>query len=343
MPYSTLWILIGALITIITLYDFYKTTLTARGGGPISRPLAQFIWQVSVKLKKSTGKDRILAGVGPALLAVLLILWFGLTWLGWFLIFCGHQSLVIDDTTGDYASLVARLYYAGYTLTTIGYGNYVSPTSFGQLVSIIGGFNGLVLVTLAITYSIPVLSAAVQKRQLALLIHTLGSNTEEIIDQGNDDGTFSYLACQLQSLNSQIANISYQHLAYPLVHYFHDENLSNALPLNLVRLHEAMAIILFAFPTLPSGRKAQFESTKAIIESLFAHLKPILATRKSQIPSGPECSIINALERSEKSPEDVQTFLETQRGRKLLLAYIQSDGWSWSDVHPKATFAAVPT
>lgn len=335
MPFFTFWTLLGVLITVITLHDFYKTTLTARGGGPLSKTFTQAAWRLALKQLGPSSNGVALAGVGPALLLMLLVFWFGLSWLGWFFIFCGDEELIVNNTTGEYASAVERLYFAGYTLTTVGYGNYTPPTPLGQILSVIAGFNGLVLVTMAITYSIPVLSASVEKRQLALLIHALGENTQEIIDRGNDDGSFSYLADQLQSLNSQVASLSYKHLAYPMVHYFHDEHPSSALPLNLARLHEAITIILFAFPDLPKGKRNQFEAVQKGIETLIQHLKIVSPSSNEQIPNSPDCSIIKALEHSEKSIHDVQSFLETQANRTALLGYTRSDGWSWRDVHPK--------
>lgn len=332
--FSMFWVVIGALITSVALYDFYKTTLTTRGGGPLSKRLAQGVWMLALKMHRPGGSGAVLTGVGPALILVLLTFWFGLSWLGWFLIFCGSEGLITNEITGAPASISERLYYAGYTLTTVGYGDYTSPVFFGQMASIIGGFNGLVLITLAITYSIPVLSAAVEKRQLALLLHTLGASTNDIIDQGNDDGSFSYLTGQLQSLNSMIASMSYKHIAYPLLHYFHDQNPGGALPLNLVRLHEALTIILFAFPDLPKGKRAQLESTQKTIESLLNHLRPIISKSNSQVPDSPNCSKVKALNQTKMSAEKVQSFLEGQENRKLLLGYILSDGWSWREVHP---------
>lgn len=335
MLVSSLWVLSGAAVVCFAIFDFYTTTMTLNGGGPLAKRFSHAIWAAALGVERRLGGGRLLTAAGPVILLMMILMWFGLCWFGWFLIFCGSLESVVDTITHEPASVLERLYYAGYTITTIGYGDFKASTSFSQLVSIVAGFNGLFLVTLAITYSIPALSAAADRRQLSLMINALGSSTEQIIDRGCGDGSFSVLSSQLEQFSNKISSVSQKHLAYPIVHYFHDPDPSNALPLNLARLHEAITIVLFAFP-LPAATRVQLETTQTVIDRFMENLKnvlPVHKSAKSEPPKPPNCSRINALSDAGKTAKEVGEFLEQNSQRKHLLGYIQNDGWQWHHVH----------
>lgn len=335
MPFSPLWILPGAMLIVVALYDFYTTTMTLQGGGPISRNLPHWLWVSCLRAQRVVGRGQLLSAAGPVIMLMMILVWFGLCWLGWWMIFCGNEALIVNAQTQAPADWVERLYYAGYTLTTVGYGDFMAATPAARIASIVAGFNGLFLVTMAITYSIPVLSATAERRQLSLLINMLGQSTEDMVNKNYGEGSFSFLAAQLQQLTGQIAGVSQQQLAYPVLHYFHDTRAANALPLNIARLREAVTVILFAFPHLPHATRAQLETTQRVIDHFLENVKPAFASknRNGAVPVGPAYARIFVLKNSARKPGEIDAFVRAQLRRKLLLDYIESDGWSWDDVH----------
>lgn len=335
MTYSLIWTVLGAALVVFALYDFYSTTMTLDGGGPLSRHFSRLLWKGALGLHSMTGGRRILSGAGPSILLLLILVWFGLCWLGWLMIFSGAEAAVVNATTLVPASVAERAYFAGYTLTTVGYGDFKASGTPALIASVICGFNGLFLVTLAITYSMPVLSASAERRTLAILIHSFGGSTKELLEKGYGDGDFGFMATQLQQLNQGIASVSQKHLAYPLLHYFHDKSEVSSLPLNLTRLREAITIILYAFPDVAFSTRAQLENSQKVIDNFLNNLIGVFPEKNPPIPQAPDTAIFNVLKKSESSPEELRDFMNAQEERKYLLGYVRSGGWRWSDVHEK--------
>lgn len=333
MTYATLWPLLGTFLLGVAIYDFYTTTMTLKGGGPLSRHLSYWLWFVFLRIQRLGNGRRLLPSAGPVILLLMIIIWFSLCWAGWVMIFSANEFAVVDAKTLEPATFLERVYYAGYTLTTIGYGDFKASSEAYQIASIISGFNGLFLVTLAITYSIPILSASAERRQLSLLIHSLGESTEEIIRTGYSDGSFHFLNQQLQQLNEKIASVSQNHLAYPVLHYFHDPYQAHALPLNLTRLQEAITIIRFAFPDIRPECAAQLNMTRKVIENFLANMEIIFTRDKVSIPGPPPLTTIENIPGCDKTANEIAQFMKNHSQRERLHKYIISDGWSWKDVH----------
>lgn len=333
MQYSPAWAFLGALVVVFIVYDFYVTTLTLHGGGPLSKRLARGIWACFLRVHKAQGSPAALSTAGPIILLFMIITWFGLSWLGWFLVFCGAEDSVVNATTLLPASVGDRIYYAGYTLTTIGYGDFRAPHGMGQIASVVSGFNGLFLVTLAITYSMPVISATADRRQLAILINAFGQSLPELIDRGRGDGSFRFMASQLQQFAGKIASVSQKHLAYPVIRYFPETHPRKSLPLNLARLDEAIAVVLFAFPDLPNEVRAQLTSTQQVIEASFTRIDLHPRRTPTDPREEPNFEQISALRDSDKTTEAISEMLASRPQRHLLVDYVQKHGWRWSDVH----------
>jgi hypothetical protein len=61
----------------------------------------------------------------------------------------------------------------------MGNGDYKSPSNFWRLFTFILSFSGFMLITTAVTYMLPVLSADVAKRKLSKKIFLMGLNPQE--------------------------------------------------------------------------------------------------------------------------------------------------------------------
>lgn len=76
------------------------------------------------------------------------------------------------------------------------------------------------LITLAITYLLPVLSVVVEKRSLASQINALGTHASQIVTTAWDGDGFAAFAPQLVALTSSLGRLAEQHLTYPVLDYF---------------------------------------------------------------------------------------------------------------------------
>lgn len=126
---STLAGMVGVLLILLVVYDAIRTTLSvSSSGGPLTNRLVSGLWFVLLGIHRRQTSHAMLSSVGPWITVTLLMTWFLVAWLGWFLLFCSAPQAVVVSTTKATASLVERAYYTGYTLTTLGYGDYVPGT-----------------------------------------------------------------------------------------------------------------------------------------------------------------------------------------------------------------------
>lgn len=336
MGYSLLWPALGTAIVLFALIDFYATTVTVSGSGPMSKWLARRMWLGFLALHRHHKNHRLAAAAGPSIVLTLILAWFLLCWLGWFLIFCGSEGSVINAKTAVAASPVERFYFAGYTLTTIGYGDFRAPNAPGQIVAVLSGLNGLFLVTLAITYSIPVVSSSVDKRRLSTLIDAIGHSSADIVDRSFGNGDFQFLVSQLQYITGDVAEIAEKHLAYPVLLYFHAPDQKTALPVTLSRLDEALTIIDIAFPDIPAQTRAQIRTSQEVIETFLNILHARFLTELNETPQLPDFMQIDVLKQSPLTRDEIRNRIASLTRRRLLLSYVIADGWNWSDVHGAA-------
>ena len=243
---TTAFLILGIVLVLLAVVDAVQTTLTAgSGGGPLTAPLGRVTWRLL--LRASGGRSSTLLGYGGMLTLLLTVsMWVLLLWAGWTLLFVASGT-VVDATTGAPASFPATIYYAGFVVFTLGVGDFVSTSGTWQVLTALASFIGLFVITLSITYLVSVVSAAVTRRQLAESISILGRTGPEIVLTHWVDGQISsQLASRLQTLSTQLLKITQQHLAYPVLHYFHSTDPTSSAPRALAALDDALVLLACA-------------------------------------------------------------------------------------------------
>jgi hypothetical protein len=210
----------GVSTLIFVSIDILWTTLLIAGGGPLTNRLVSAVWSFFLLLDNKTGKLKILPFGGLAIILVNLVCWVGLIYLGWILIFCSQEQAVLHGKSLLPADLSSRIYYTGYTLITLGIGDYVPGTAFWQFVTIIASANGFIFLTLAITYLLPIVSSVVQKRQFGGYIFSLGATPAGILNNAWNGQDYRALSSHFSSLALQVLELGQKHLAYPILHCF---------------------------------------------------------------------------------------------------------------------------
>lgn len=234
--------LLAAGLTLLAIVgrDVFITSLTLRGGGSLVIWLARGLWGAALALHRRRASHGLLTLAGGLTAASTLLAWMLLLWGGWSLVFAAAGLAIVDASTGEPAGLWARVYYAGYSTFTLGLGDYRPLGAAWQLATAASAAVGLVGATLAITYLVPTLSAAVQRQSLAGQIWLLGATPQEVARAAARNP--EAFASELTSLRSQILDSARQHLAYPILNYFHAEDPRFALPLRLAVLQEGMLL-----------------------------------------------------------------------------------------------------
>jgi hypothetical protein len=324
--------LLGVLCVLAVAYDGARTTLSASASGPLTRRLSAALWRVLLFVHRISPRHGMLERAGTWITLVLILSWVVLAWLGWSLIFCASPDSVLNSTTKLPASLIERIYFAGFTLTTLGVGDMVPGNMLSRGLTIVASANGLLLFTMSITYAIPIISAATEKRQLALTINTLGESPFDICRTTVGNGDFAALASQLEQIGSAIADAGQKHLAYPILHYFHSADTMTALPLALARLDQTLIIIDSAHPTLPHDTRARIAITRRTIAHFLSTLESAFIRPSPQTPYIPALGDFNAFDFFAVPAQVVRQQLTDTDHQKLLHAYVRDDGWRWEAI-----------
>lgn len=238
-------LVIGGLLVVVTYADALATTVVVReGAGPLTRRVVTLAWRVALRVASRGTGSRGLAVGGPALLIGTILVWVALLWAGWSLIFLAGDPAVQSSPDEVPAGWVDIVYFAGFSVFTLGVGDYVATSGGWRLATAVASFSGLFLITLAITYLLSVVSAVVAKRALALHVGGLGPTAHDIVALGWVGDRFSSNFEQhLLALATEVAATAEQHLAYPVLHTFHAPEAATSTPLALAELDDALWLL----------------------------------------------------------------------------------------------------
>ena len=335
---SALLLILGFILLGVVSSDVLVTTLTVKGGGFLTNRFSSWLWQGATKMHRYNSNHRLLSGVGLLLILGMVILWYLLTWVAWSLIFCSFQDAIVNSSNQEPASTWGRIYFTAYTITTLGRGDYLPQSTVWHLLTGVAAANGFFLVTLSIAYLFPVVSAVTQKRVLALYLASLGGTADEILTKTWNGRDFGNLNQHLISLTPLISELSEKHLTYPILHYFHSRERSRCLPLSMATFDEALTLLQYAvledYRPDPAALSPARRACAAFLKTLkSAYLEP----DNSEPPLIPL-----ELLKSQGIPTVSDRTLQQVTGninkrRKLLLALVRNDGWTWDAVASSRT------
>ncbi|MGY5847127.1 hypothetical protein ACW6QP_06875 [Salegentibacter sp. HM20] len=322
----------GLLVLLVVLVDIFKTILYVHGGGRLSTWISRSVWKFYFLLGRKNARNPILNLAGGSILMLLVFSWSMLIWLGYSLIYISEPGSVVDTATGQQTDIIGKIYYVGYTLTSLGNGDLKSGSDTWRLVSNIMGMNSMVFISLGISYLLPVLQAVIDKRSLAAHIQKMGRTPQEIIENGYNGENFAPLYDRFSNLETSIIKHGERHLAYPILHFFHSSDRSHALHISLAVLDEAISIQ--ETYKLDTSEKAY---SWEILRKAVDHLKDRLTTGFMPAdcdPPGFEYyeSLPEAFRKNLK-PNDSHLDADLRNERRArLLEFVTRDGWEWEDV-----------
>lgn len=327
---------VGVLLIVVALLDLLATAVSVgHGAGPIAGRIAHGIWNVLLSIHRRRSSPRLLLVGGPLILVTIILVWVGMLILGWSLVFGAPETLltVRDDTP---VPVLGRLRYAASIV--IGRGtSSVQPTgAIYEVLEPIAAMTGLTVLSLSIAYVLPVVQGVVAKRALALYMTTLGRTPAEVLRNAWNGEDLGQLDLHLIALAPRVAQVAQNHLAYPIVHFFHSDRRATALGPAIVALDEAMTAHTMIQGDVATDTTATQPLRNAIDDFLhtlrFAFIQPadlpldegderLAATRRSLREAG----LPVEAEASYAVTED-----EITRNR-LLRGYLTHDGWEGAD------------
>lgn len=304
-------VLLGVAVLLAALSDIITTAVApSMHGGWLTKRVGVALWTGARRVLR--GSRRLLQVTGLALVIGLVMTWITSLLLGWTLVLHGAADLRASGG-GAPADWWDTLYYAGYTLSTMGNGDFVPSTHVGQVLTVVASVTGLLALTMAITYLVPVLRAAADRRVLAATIHALGTSPTGVAaslwpegDTGQHDDVVFELAQSLRRMTQA-------HSSYPVLHFFTCRHREVAIAPNVAALDEALAGIIGDDPTTaPLHERMLHEAISSLLDALMASFVRVDVETE---PSSPSLHDDRRLQRVER--------------RRQLAAWCRDDGWTW--------------
>src|SRR6056297_2332608 len=178
----TLYI-IGGFLLALAVVDAFLTILAMRGGGPLTNWWMRAVWRVAlwVHRRRRGGGHNLLSLAGPLMTVAAIVFWYLLLFAGWSCVYLSHEASVIVATTEAPATLVERVSFVGATIMAVGYGDLVPSHFPWTILANASAFMTTFLITTSLSYLMPIISAAVERRQLALNIFSIGKTPQDIV------------------------------------------------------------------------------------------------------------------------------------------------------------------
>ena len=320
---SYLLLLAGLVIVVLIFYDLVQTALRmSQHGGPLTLHLASHMWSVALRF------PRLIERAGVVIVLSIVGAWALFSWLGWSLVFASWETSVIATDTKSPADLVGKVYFAGYTIFTLGNGDY-APTGAWRLVTVVANAGGLVMVTLAITYLAPLLSAVVEKRALAGRISVLGRTVEELVRKLTSSGA-DEVRTELSFFPNEVLLLKERHIAYPVMHYFQSRDRDASIALNLAVLSEALTVVCDGAEDPDPLLTAAAEKIRGSVERLVDALEPWFMTDEPETPAPPSLDILRKTGVRSRSPDSfIARVQERNDVRRQLRWMVEDTGSSW--------------
>ena len=322
---------LGLLLILLDLADIIQTTLSVRGGGFLSSRMTALLWTGCLRLHRRYPTHRVLAFAGPAILVLTLSFWTLLVWLGWTLVFLSDPGSVVAASGGEPGSVAAQFYFVGYTLITLGIGDYRPQGALWQLATVLAAAQGFFVVSLSISYLLSVLPAVVTKRQTALYIATLGLRPVDIVLFARQGEGCGGLDTHLSTLMTSLGKLTEQHLAYPVLHYFHAPTKLSAFGLRVAALDEALHYLRYGVKGCEAAAQRLEPLERTLTVLLTALQVAFISAQEAPLPQ-----TLNPLKAHGVAVKDEEAFAHALQGhterRKLLYSLVRKTGWTWEDL-----------
>ncbi|MFA0961512.1 potassium channel family protein [Roseivirga sp. BDSF3-8] len=337
MPQEPLSILIhisGVALVLLTLIDFCFTAFIPNKEGLLTRKVSRGVYGIMFLLAGKKGTSPVLNYMGFAIMFCMSLTWIFSSWAGFTLIFLSDPYSVIHGTEKYPAEFWDVVYFVGFSLSTSGLGDFVASTKFWRIVTALASVVGIMLITMSITYLVPVISNMIQKRKVSIYLASLGESPEQIVVQSYNGEDFKSLGNHLGSLAAMVFEYSRNHLSYPILHYMHNNSPHDNIVLKMCSLDEALNIFLFH---IPEDKRPEMTDLRVIRRALTQYLSTLKYTAPADdTPPLPDLDVVaegTGIALRNREDSDINTIYKGLKKRRgLWLANIRENGYSWEDI-----------
>jgi hypothetical protein len=180
--------------------------------------------------------------------------------------------------------------------------------------------------------NLQVLSAVTQKRSFASNVTGLGLQSDAVLQTSCDGDSFENLELPLNTITSELNTLTANHKAYPILHYFHTPQATNAPVVGIVVLDELLTVLRFGVPAEHRPSEPILRNGRASVENHLQTLQGTFITPADESPPAPELDRLRDAGIPVVSDEEFTaalTDLETRR--RTLLGLASSDARAWPE------------
>ena len=325
------WLLFiaGAIILIWSVMEGLWTTLWIDGSSaPITTRLTTGIWKAWKAIFKQK-RHTALSLAGPLVLLITVVAWIVGVWLGWTLIFYAREGNILTSK-GEYPDFFGHIWYVAYTMFTVGNGDWLPQGSAWQVCSSLVAFSGMGLVTLSITYVMQIVSAVVTKRSFASQVTSIAKCSDAYVLAQWTGESFGSIEMQLNALSGQLGTLNEQHMAYPILHYYHAKSADKSSAIALPVLDDTLTIIMECIDKPYRPAATILISCRASISSYIQTLKAAHIEATDKEPPIPDWQKLKEAGLPVCNKEEFEkVFRKCADRRKLLLGLTENAAWVW--------------
>ena len=319
---------LGVLLLAVMVVDLLWTTLWIEGGaGPMTTRLMRWTWKALRRV--GSRNSWALSLIGPFVLVLTTLTWVALMWAGWTLIFASPEATLIDTLSSRPITWADRIYFTGYTVFTLGIGDYAPRDGVWQIATALAAGGGMLFLTLSITYILSVLDAVSQKRAFAGGVTGLGERSEAVVRAGWDGESFDSLDVPLDTFASELDTLTANHKAYPILHYFYTAQADKASPVAVAVLDDALTLLRSGVAESARPARAPVRSARASVDD-YLDLLDSMVDPQDHEPPAPDVESLRDDGVPTVPPDEFEKSLdELGERRRRLLAIVEFDARRW--------------
>ena len=319
---------IGLLLILVVVVDALWTALWVDGAaGPVTSRVSTWVWRIALRLVGH--HHRILSICGPLILLGTVLGWLLGLWTGWVLLFAADPQSLMDTRDPGTADWAGRIWFVGYSMFTMGNGDFSPQDGWWQIIASFVNGSGMLLITLAITYLLSVISAVTVKRAFAASVHSLGESGPAILCAAWNGRSFHTLDRQLTQLSSELASVTERYLAYPVLQYYHAARPQKSPAVAVAVLDDALTLLRFGVHPRVRPNPADLAAARSTVASFLETLDAAFIPMAPHPPPPPDLDELRDRGMPLRSDPEFATAIEDlDDRRRAVLGLVRYNGWT---------------
>ncbi|HEX8967774.1 MAG TPA: potassium channel family protein [Chloroflexota bacterium] len=274
---------LGTLIVVVVLFDVFLTVVVPRRAPQAGRMVrlsgyvVRDLWNIwrwmGLRLGQADRREAFLGSFGALSVILLLVGWVAGLVIGYGLLLDAMRAQIRPEP----ADLTASMYFAGTSLLTLGFGDYVALGGPARVMTLIAAATGLGLFASVITLLFT-LYGSFQRREVAVVVLEAGAGAPPsgvtLLETYALAGILDQLPRVFQDWQAWAAEVLDSHLAYPVLAYFRSSHDNDSWISSLGAVMDAATLVL---TTIEDGPKGWAKLSRAVgghcIEDLVQYFR----------------------------------------------------------------------